>query len=154
MDHVEFITSIRDQCNAHLGGGSGPAPGPAPKPDAQTITSKPPVVGDHGAGNGPAVETQAGVNSPFGMSFTIRAEARNERKLRIEGHPGQFWDHNSWGIFDSAGNKALGQDNQVVVGTLGYTLGNEVLMQLGAGTYTVGFNLNASGPVATFFIQN
>ena len=155
MNDREFITSIRDQCNTQLGvtpdSGGGT---PAPKPAAAAVVTKPQVSGDLGVGGGAAVITHAGVNAPFGMTFTIRDDAKNERKIRWEGHPGQFWDHNSWAIFDSAGGVALAAENQIVVGTLGYTLDNSVLMLLGAGTYTLGVNVNGAGTLATFFVQN
>lgn len=150
MNDRDFITSIRDQCNAHLGGGSGTPPAPGA---VAPVTVKPSAFADLGVGSMGDVQKNVAAGEIVGLTFTVDPNKKNERKIKWEGHPGQFWTHNSWAIFDSGGQRVFYADNAVVSGTLGAFIEGE-LMQLGGGTYTVGIATNGNGRLAFFWIQN
>lgn len=151
MNDQEALKQIRDIADAQLSGGTAPTP-PA---SAVPVMVKPATSGDLGTGDTSGqVQSSVSPGVPVGLTLTIVAGAKNERRIKWEGHPGQFWSRNSWAIFDSAGNRALFADDQVVVGTLGSEVGTDVLRLLGAGTYTFGLAVNGSGRLAHFFVQN
>lgn len=154
IDSNEPVTVIVNGKQADF----GPAPGGGGAPSGRmqpvpSVTSMPVPYTDLGSGNHDPRPASVSPGSPVGVRFTIDPNARNERNLRFFGHPGQFWSYNSWAIFDAGGGRVMGEDNVAVVGTLGFRIPEAALMQLGGGTYTLGFACDAGGTLASQFVQ-
>jgi len=149
MNDRDFIQSIRDQCNAHLGGSDAGGGGGGTVVPAVTV--KPSPFADLGTHNGRPAETRVEALQPVGVNFTM-VKGSTARALKFfASQGGQNWTRCSWAIFDSGGGRVFGEDNIMPAGTLGYGIDEPTLAKLGAGTYTLGVAVDASsGPMLAF----
>jgi len=152
----DFITSIRDQCNAQLGQ-SGSGGGGGSSATVAAITVKPAPFADLGTYNGRPAETNTTAQQPVAVDFSIR-EGSQARALKFfASQGGQNWNRFSWTIFDSGGGVVFHEDNGLVSGTLGYGVPESYLKQLGAGKYTLAVALDVgstpSGPKLAFQVN-
>jgi hypothetical protein len=123
------------------------APGGAPVAGGlPSVTTKPDAFADLGSSNQDPKTIQVVPNQVVGVDFTAGEAGR---VLRWFGHPGAFFKHSSWAIFDSGGGRVMGADNVTAVGTLGTAVDAATLAHLSAGaTYRLGVTTDGAGELA------
>lgn len=132
------------------GGGSTPS---APSGNVPPINSPASPQFDLGLGGGTIYDAQVSPNIPIGMSLTV-SEASTSRGLRWSGRPGAFFQYLSWAIFDLAGNRVMGQDNVIVMGTAGFSIDYATyLSKLAPGTYNASVAVNNGGNLGSNWQQ-
>lgn len=158
MNERDFITSIRDQCNAFLGGNADPNPNPPPGSiTVPPITSKPQPFADIGFANGDPAQTPTQALAAVAVDFSMRANSYSRALKFFPTQGGKNWNRCSWAIFDTGGGKVFGEDNILPAGTLGYGVPETYLAQLGAGRYTLAVALDvgstSNGPQLGFQVN-
>lgn len=121
--------------------GGGGDPNPSPSGPVPPITTKPDAIG-HLEDAGQLFPFSAAPFQVIGLDFTCRSGVTS-RQIDYFG-TGQVFKNTSWAVFDSGGNRVMGQDNWPC-GSNGMKIESYMLNQLGSGTYRLAIAVNEPG---------
>lgn len=137
------------------GQASGGTPSTPPSISAvPPVDSAPAPFYDCGTGGGNVPATDVVPGQIVGVSLEIIDGTRTREIIWESVNGGRTWNRTSWGLFDAAGNKVLGETDVAVAGTLNAKIEAPTLAGLPGGKYVFGAAVDGTTRLGFNFQQS